>query len=129
MGILQKALKFFCRFKHPISFPEDIGKDLGIQILYKGINFQNCIEYLIDPRYKPKNLIKFMPRAEAESKLRLAIRKERFKNSSLFSYHVFHGWLAFKLVFDNQNRLRRLYLQHKDLKTLTDEGIEIKLSR
>lgn len=127
MNLFQKVMSFFCRLKHPISSPEDIGKDLGIQTLHKEVSFEEFIACLMDENCLPKNIIKFMQRAEAESKLRSAIRKERFKNSSLFSYHLFHGWLAFKMVFDQENRLRRLYLQHKDLKTPTDEGLEIKL--
>lgn len=127
MNLFQKMMSFFFRMKHPISSPEEIGRDLGVQTLHRAVSFQECIACLIDENSPPKNIIKFMQRAEAESKLRSAVRKERFKNSSLFSYHLFQGWLAFKMVFDQEDRLRRLYLQHKDLKAPTDEGFEIKL--
>ncbi len=125
MPIFQKLL---CRFKHPRSLPEEIGKDLGVQILYNQISFQECIDYLTSPEHRSKNLKKFMPRKEAEAKFHFAIRKELFKNNSLFSYHVYHGWLAFDLVFDESDRLRRVYMQHQSLKESTDEGIEIELN-
>lgn len=120
--------KFLCRFKHPRSLPEEIGKDLGVQILYNQISFQECIDYLTSPEHRSKNLKKFMPRKEAEEKFHFARRKERFKNNSLFSYHIYHGWLAFDLVFDENDRLRRVYMQHQHLEGASDEGIEIPLN-
>ena len=57
-----------------------------------------------------------MPREQAEETFRLAKRKEKFKQNSLFSYHFKRGWIEFNLQFDEQSRLRRLYICHKDLK-------------
>ncbi len=55
-------------------------------------------------------------REEAEDVFRTALRKERFSQNSLFSYHFNGGWMEFMLQFDEQSRLRRIYIQHKDLK-------------
>ncbi len=66
-----------------------------------------------------------MPREQAEDMFRLAIRKEKFQQNSLFSYHFKGGWVEFVLQFDEQARLRRLYTRHKDLK----QKCEIPISR
>ena len=67
-----------------------------------------------------------MPREEAEAAFQSAQRKERFGRNSLFSYYFQEGWLEFKLYFDEKARLRRIYLQHKDLNS---DNIEIHLNR
>lgn len=119
-------LRLLYRIKNPVSLPEDIGKDLGIQILYNELNFQECIKQLIGGECCSKYLLRFMPREKAETLFKSAIRKETFRDTSLFSYYIYNGWLAFKLIFDEQNRLRRVYLQHKELRdTMSDEGVEM----
>lgn len=95
--------------------PEDVASDLGLEIT-NSMNFKEFINYLIDPSHRPAKLNRFMPRESAEEIFSRAIRKEKFKQNSLFSYHFKGGWVEFILLFDEQSRLRRLYIRHKDLK-------------
>jgi hypothetical protein len=66
-----------------------------------------------------------MPRKDAEAAFQRARRKEHFCRNSLFSYYFHEGWLEFCLHFDEKNRLRRIYLQHKRLES--ELGVEIPL--
>lgn len=128
MKLLKKMSRFIQRLKNPVSLPEDIGKDLGIQLLYNELSFQECIDKLVSKELSSKYLIRFMPREEAEMLFKSAVRKETFKDTSLFSYYIYNGWLAFKLIFDDQNRLRRVYLQHCSLKNQeSEDGVEMRL--
>lgn len=115
MRVFNPFWHFFLRFRYPVSMPEDVATDLGLNIS-NFLTFQEFINHLIDPRHRPKNLIRFMPRNQAEDIFRYALRKERFQQNSLFSYHFKGGWMEFILQFDDQSRLRRLYIRHKDLK-------------
>lgn len=115
MKVFRPLLHLFIRFRYPVSMPEDVASDLGLQ-LTNSLSFKEFICCLTDPRYRPTKLARFMPREQAEAIFRLAKRKERFKQNSLFSYHFKGGWMEFILQFDEQSRLRRLYICHKDLK-------------
>ncbi len=126
MKLTKCISKLFQRIKNPISLPEDIGRDLGIQILYNELSFQDCIEKLLTCDCESKHLVRLMPREDAEMLFKSAIRKETFRDTSLFSYYIYDGWLAFKLIFDDQNRLRRIYLQHHALDCPENEdGLEM----
>ncbi len=126
MKLFKKLSKFVQRLKNPVSLPEDIGRDLGIQLLYNELSFQECIDKLIAKDRTSKYLNRFMPREKAEMLFKSAVRKETFKETTLFSYYIYSGWLAFKLIFDDQNRLRRVYLQHCSLKQQeSEDGIEM----
>lgn len=128
MGLLKKLSRVIQRIKNPISLPEDIGRDLGIQVLYNELSFQECVDQLISKNLASKYLSRWMPREEAERLFKSAVRKEVFQDTSLFSYYIYKGWLAFKLIFDDQNRLRRVYLQHCNLKHEdTEDGVEMHL--
>lgn len=124
MRVYKKLATLFHRFRNPISLPEDIGKDLGIQVLHNELNFQDCMHKLTGSACQSKYLHKLMPRAQAEALFKKAVHKECFKDITLFSYYIYSGWLAFKLVFDEEDRLRRVYLQHKAIKN-QDEGLEM----
>lgn len=126
-SLIKKFLYIFDRFKHPYCFPEDIGKDIGLQVLYNDLSLQGCIEKLTSFEYRPQNLTRFMPKKEAECCFKSATRKEKFKNTSLFSYYIFDGWLSFQLIFDDQERLRRIYIQHTTLKDYKGKELEIHL--
>ncbi len=115
MKVFKPLLQLFVRFRYPVSMPEDVAADLGINIT-NSLNFQEFMSCLIDPRYRPTKLTRFMPRDQAEDIFRLARRKERFPQNSLISYYFKGGWMEFVLQFDEQSRLRRLYIRHKDLK-------------
>ncbi|MFN4175009.1 MAG: hypothetical protein ACK4HV_07910, partial [Parachlamydiaceae bacterium] len=54
-----------------------------------------------------------------------AVKKERFNQKTLFSYYFNQGWVEFMLQFDDESRLRRLYLYHYSAGT--SRGVEIPL--
>ncbi|PJD98174.1 MAG: hypothetical protein CK425_00340 [Parachlamydia sp.] len=125
INIIKKFRRFLMRFRYPVSLPEDIAQDLGITFSHPP-SFDELIKYLIDPRCCPERLKKFMAREDAEAAFDLACRKEKFLQNSLFSYYFTEGWLEFVLQFDNQGRLRRIYVQHQKIQQ--DEGAEILLT-
>jgi hypothetical protein len=112
---MQPLTNLFTRFRYPTSLPEEVAMDLGISIS-NSLNFQEFISHLTHPSCRPTRLSRFMPREEAENLFSTAIRKEHFKQKSLFFYHFNEGWMGFILNFDEQARLRRIYIRHKDLK-------------
>lgn len=116
MNVLKSINFLFTRFRYPVSLPEDIASDLGIPIT-NALKFEDFIISLTDIHCRPAKLIRLMSRESAEAIFRLAIRKERFTQNSLFSYYFKRGWIEFNLEFDEHSRLRRLYICHKDLKT------------
>ena len=116
--------RFLIRFRYPMSMPEDVANDLGLEISNL-VTFNEFIHRLTSPESRPKKLIRFMPREQAESVFSTALRKEKFNQNSLFSYYFNGGWMEFALSFDGQSRLRRIYIHHKDLK----QKYEIPISR
>lgn len=122
MKIFRPFIHLFIRFRYPVSMPEDVAADLGLDIS-NSLSFKEFIHFLTDPSHRPSKLTRFMPREQAEDIFRLALRKERFQQNSLFSYHFKGGWMEFILQFDEQSRLRRLYIRHKDLKQKHEIGI------
>lgn len=118
--------RFFARVRYPFSLPEEIAEALGVP-LSNGLTFNEFFGMLLEPTFKPTTLSKFMTREQAEGAFGKALRKEQFAQSTLISYYFSEGWLEFVLKFDNEKRLRRLYIQHKNIDQ--DEGIEIPLPR
>jgi hypothetical protein len=112
------------RFRYPFSMPEDVAKDLGLEIS-NFLTFNELIHHLTNPHKIPTNLTRFMPRERAEGMFNAALKREKFNRNSLFSYRFNGGWMEFMLSFDEQARLRRIYLHHKDLK----QKYEIPISR
>jgi len=119
---------FHClvRLRYPVSLPEEIATDLGISVS-NFLTFDEFVCQLTSHSCRPRRLLRFMPREEAEAAFQSAQRKERFCRSSLFSYYFHEGWLEFSLYFDEHARLRRIYIQHKDL--AREQGIEIPLDQ
>ncbi|MFT4553817.1 MAG: hypothetical protein ACI9S8_002459 [Chlamydiales bacterium] len=122
--ILRSVLKLFLRLRYPVSLPEDVIDALGIEASHS-IDFQEFMEVLSNPRCNPKNLSRFMPRRKAEALFTAAVKKERFRHESLYSYYFSDSWVEFVLHFDNDSRLRRLYIHHKDL--CEEQGVELLL--
>jgi len=112
------------RLRYPVSLPEEIATDLGI-MASNFLTFDELVCQLTSVASRPKRLKRFMPREKAEAAFGSAQRKEKFGRSSLFSYYFHEGWLEFHLHFDEHSRLRRMYLQHKDIDH--EQGIEIPL--
>lgn len=123
MKVLDLILRFLLRFRYPATLPEDIAADLGFNTS-NFITFKEFVEKLTSHRCSQR-LTRFMPREAAEAVFQSALRKERFRMNSLFSYYFHEGWLEFILQFDAEGRLRRIYLQHKLIRSET--GIEIPL--
>lgn len=115
MNVLKPFLQLLIRLRYPVSLPEDVAKDLGLNIS-NSFTFTEFINYLTDPSHRPTKLMRFMPRHQAENIFRCALRQERFQQNSLFSYYFKGGWMEFVLEFDEHSRLRRLYIRHKILK-------------
>lgn len=120
----QSFFRLLNRFRYPVSLPEDIAKALGIS-LSNFLSFDKFIEKITDPSLTPARLMKFMPREQAEAAFESACRKEIFPQKTLISYYFNQGWLEFILQFDEESRLRRIYVQHK--KIASQEGTEIPL--
>lgn len=113
--VIHSLARLFPRLRYPLSMPEEVASDLGINVS-NALTFEEFVDCLTSPHQRPTKLLRFMPRDEAEKTFQTALRKERFKQNSLFSYHFNGGWMEFMLQFDDQSRLRRLYIRHKDLK-------------
>lgn len=123
---MNRLIRLLLRWRYPVSLPEDIAADLGIRSSNL-LTFTEFINQLSSLSYRPERLSRFMPRNEAEAAFELAKRKEIFGKSSLFSYYFHEGWLEFNLHFDENARLRRIYMQHKSFHS--DQGVEIPLNK
>jgi hypothetical protein len=127
MKALDHFRHFFLRFRYPVSLPEDVAKALGVPIS-NFVTFEEFVDRLTSPKCRPTRLQKFMSREKAEQAFQGALRKEHFREKSLYSYYFNEkGWVEFILQFDDQSRLRRIYLQHKNIEH--DQGLEISLSQ
>ena len=115
MDVFKHSLDFLIRFRYPVSLPEEVGEALGLS-LSNFLSFSEMFAQLISTAAPPTKLFKMMGREEAESSFGKARKKEKFSNSSLFSYYFNDSWLEFSLEFDETQALRRIYLQHKSLK-------------
>jgi hypothetical protein len=111
MQLLESLTRLLSRFRYPVSLPEDVAHDLGMY-LPNTLNFQEFLHLLSSPHQRPAKLRKYMGRTLAESTFESALKKEMFKSCSLFSYYFNKGWLVFALHFDDDGRLRRVYLQY-----------------
>lgn len=126
MKALDHLYRILIRFRYPVSLPEDVASALGIEVS-NFLTFEQFVEYLTGPLCRPTRLTRFMSREKAEEAFQSAQCKESFHQNTLFSYYFSEGWLEFVLQFDEQSRLRRIYLQHKNIQS--DTGIEIPLTK
>lgn len=116
-------LKNFCvRFRHPVSVPQDISLALGVDIP-PFASFDNIIRFLTSPPCCPGTLKKYMLRSRAEKFFANARRQDIFAERILFSYYFLRGCIEFDLRFDQEDRLRRVYVNYSGAKT--DLGIEL----
>lgn len=122
--MIKSLRRLIVRFRYPFSLPEEVASSLGMHLTNNGCTFDEFVNSLIHPHFRPANLTKFMSRTEAEDAFQNAV-KERFKHKTLCSYYFQGGWLEFTLLFDTESRLRRVYLNHKQIQKR--EGIEIPL--
>ena len=116
--------RLFLRFRYPVTLPEDVATALGVD-LSNFLSFNEFMMELTKPNFKPGSLRRYMSRQKAEEAFRYAQRREIFNNSSLFSFYFLEGWMEFIMEFDEKDKLRRLYLHHKNIPN--ERGIEIPL--
>lgn len=83
MKLLSPFFQLRCRFRYPVSTPEEVGADLGIRTS-NYLSFKEFMNGLIDPDQRLTKLIRFMPRVQAEEMFQSALRKEKFQRNSLF---------------------------------------------
>jgi len=126
MKAIDHLFHFFLRFRYPVSLPGDIANALGVDVS-NFLTFDEFVTQLTSANCRPTKLTKFMPRARVEKAFCGALRKEHFKEKTIFSYYFSEGWMEFVLLFDEQSRLRRIYIQHKLIEK--EEGVEIPLNR
>ena len=110
MQLLENFSRLLCRFRYPVSLPEDVAADLGLK-LPNTLSFKDFIQTLASEHSCPANLRKWMPRFKAEAFFQSAVRKEIFKSNSLFSYKFNQGWIVISLYFNEDSLLTRLFLQ------------------
>lgn len=125
MQMIEHITRLISRFRYPVSLPEDLARDLGIQIP-NTVNFCQLLKYLKSSDLRLTRFKRFMPRELAENAFRSALKKESFKSSTLFSYYFKKSWLVFALYFDEEGGLRRLYVQCPSCSGL--DGFDIHLA-
>lgn len=125
MKFLDSCLRLFCRFKYPISLPEDVATALGVSVS-NFVPFDLLIKTVSANSTRPKSLKKYMPRREAEQAFKAALKVERHRDRSIYSYYSNNNWVEFSLVFDQDGRLRHLFMKHND-SAFFEKGIEIPL--
>jgi len=125
--IVASLQRLALRWRYSASLPEEIAEALGI-ILSNFCTFEEFMRRLSDANAsRPTKLYRFMPREEAETAFRpTALRMERFTQNTICSYYFHQGWVEFMLQFDENDRLRRIWLQHKSIPHPL--GVEIALS-
>ncbi len=110
MLLRESLTRLISRFRYPVSLPEDIANDLGVSLPLT-LSFKVFLEMLSLPSSKTTKLYKRMPRHQAEVAFQCAVKKETFASCSLFSYYFNKGWVVVALYFDEEERLKRAYLQ------------------
>jgi hypothetical protein len=108
--ILENLSRFLSRFRYPVSLPEDIATDLGLDIP-NTLTFEQFLNRFSAQLAPPKHLWKWMRRDAAENVFKLAQKSEIFLSSTLYSYYFSKGWIVIALYFDENEALRRVYVQ------------------
>ncbi|MGK5595084.1 MAG: hypothetical protein ACSNEK_06985 [Parachlamydiaceae bacterium] len=126
MSFIAYISRFITRLRYPVSLPEDVAQALGVPFSNTQ-PFKDFVKQLLAPTLKPTTLSRFMMRDDAERVFGNAPIKERFHQSTLFSYYFNEGWLEFILKFDEQGSLRRVYMVHKDIPL--EDGVELRLHK
>ena len=125
MSWLRQFSRLFYRFRHPVTLPEEVACDVGIP-LPNGLSCEAVIQRLKDPNQSSNKLVRMMPREGAEALFHNAVRQEKFRKSTLFSYYFASGWMEFSLQYDDQDLLQRVYILHRNI--ADDRGVEMPLA-
>ncbi len=121
MTLMDQFWRFCARFRYPVSLPEDVSSALGVP-LSNFLPFDQLVSKICS---SPTKLSRYMPREEVEAAFSHAVCKEKFNDNTVCSFCFNQGRIVFILKFDDQSRLRRIYFQHKLIRS--DQGIEIPL--
>ncbi|MFA6916197.1 MAG: hypothetical protein WC222_07355 [Parachlamydiales bacterium] len=124
IDLLKPLKRLITRWRYPVCCPEDISQALGLR-LSNQLTFDELINQLTSPHCSINSLYKYMNRSAAEASFGNALRVERFLHTTLVSYFFSEGWMEFNLHFDDDGKLRRLYLQHHCIPS--NIGVEIAL--
>jgi len=124
MKALIRCSRLFLRFRYPVTLPEDIAYALGIEVSNFD-TFDTFIKKLTHPSSLPTKLAKYMPKNKVDEAFSHAQKKEHFGSTSLYSFYFSEGWMEFKLEFDPNSLLRRIYIHHRRIQA--EQGIEMRL--
>lgn len=125
MGSLWTRLStLVARIWHPVTLPEEIAGCFGLKVS-NFLSVEDLIRVLSKSQCYTTCLSRYMPREIAEAVFRNATTIESFGEKTIISYYFRDGWVEYVLLFDQEDRLRRVYLNHRAIET---EGIEIPLS-
>jgi hypothetical protein len=115
MKFFKFALKFFIGNDVNHLLPDELLKTLGLDL--KGnSSIEDLLEKLNHSKSLHIKLKKFMTKREVENAFISAEKKEHFSRHSLYSYYFSKGWVGFFVSFDQDLKLRRVYLQYKSLR-------------
>lgn len=113
------------RLRYPVSLPQEVADAVG----FRGapvFSFRELLQRLTNPGCVLYNFIRMMPREVAEGLFEKAARKESFGAYSIYSYYFRQGWLEFVLHFDDMGRLRRVYLQHRSIRSPSGQELVLR---
>ncbi len=111
-GWLRAMRRGVYRLRYPLSSPLDVIEALGIDVR-ETLSFKAFLRELTDHSLHSPYLHRLMPREEAEVIFDRAIAKDSYRHDTFFSYILDAQWLEVQLIYDHQDRLRRVYLHHK----------------
>jgi hypothetical protein len=124
MRLFYYLAKLYSGWQYRLYSFKEVADDLGVDVP-GNIAFEGFVKALTTQYGHSAKLTKFMPRDDAEKVFASAIKKERFSRHSLYSYYFDKDWVGFYLQFDQNSKLRRLYIQHKNFKKHSGEEIEL----
>lgn len=126
MKMTTRFSRLLMRFRYPVALPVDVAEALGIEESCF-LSLEALLDCIKNKERTPKHLHKYMGREDAEAVFSQASCSERFSRNTLFAFQFNKQWLEFSLQFDEESRLRRLYLRHPSLPE--ENGIEIPLMK
>ena len=105
----------------------EIAGTIGLD-LSSAAGYTELLKQLSQPHCKARCLVRYMPRLKAESIFSGAHRREVFLRVSVFSYYCpKNGWLGLILSFDEEDRLRRIHVQHNSFDA--EDGLELSIEQ
>lgn len=122
--IWSRLTKLVARIWYPVALPEDIANCFGLKVSNL-LSLEDLLGVLKRSQSYTSFLSRYMPRDIAESVFRRATSIESFGEKTIASFYFRGGWMEYVLQFDKEDRLRRVYLCHRQIES---EGVEIPLT-